>query len=333
MSTLYDSESSNVNLTACIQDICYEGVKMAHLLELAERQINKKQDLVLVGEGDRNDTGEHFHWVLVCDGHGSNTVIDCLRTCIDWQHVVQQPEPGNYIEGALDNELQHIDTMNTGSTFALARIYHDRVEEITIGDTQIALFLDGQFHHISVEHNTQNKEEMERIQPRLNAKRPFERHNTGVPHTSKIATNRILSSCLFVNTPKKDSIIPRISQIAHTQALGHNSVTGIFPTVTVTPICEFTDIRVVVASNGFWDVHIISEPLDINYIATLSAEELAQQAENRWKQEWTYIPNLKKPEESYEAIFDRLDDISIGIYHRKNVFNKSLMSNLQSVPN
>ena len=281
------------------------------LLQVAERQIDKKQDLVLSGEGKRVDTDEPFHWILVCDGHGTNVVIDCLRNKIDWLNVVQQPEPGNYIEGALNAELPDVDTYNTGSTFSLARMYKDRVEEITIGDSQIALFLDGEFHHISVEHNTKNEAEMERVRPRLQKSKNIELQTIGVPCGISTATNVVLSCCLFVNTPAKNGWIPRITRLAPTQALGHNGVTGIHPTVTVTPVSENTAVRVVVASDGFWDVHM---PEDLAHIGTLSADELAEQAETRWKQQWTFIPDLTKPESVFQTAFAGFDDVSVGVY-------------------
>jgi predicted ATPase len=87
-------------------------------------------------------------------------------------------------------------------------------------------------------------------------------------------------------------------------------------------------IRVIVGTDGFFDMCLVESTgisaeeeagrkKDKQYLLQLSAEELADKAEKRWRQQWKYYYGGQKfPNLFDETAFDKssIDDIGIAIW-------------------
>ena len=78
------------------------------------------------------------------------------------------------------------------------------------------------------------------------------------------------------------------------QALGHNGITGLVPEYYEHIFTDNDKIRVVIGSDGFWEQHIFDGPCqedvdeDLLNLTTMSAKQLIDKMEARWKQSWKY---------------------------------------------
>jgi hypothetical protein len=84
-------------------------------------------------------------------------------------------------------------------------------------------------------------------------------------------------------------------KIATTQAFGHGGITGYQPDKNIIHYQEEQKVRVVVGSDGFWDM-IIKNPKYVEQqkiedetrdLINMNIEELSDKVLNRWKQKWT----------------------------------------------
>ena len=114
---------------------------------------------------------------------------------------------------------------------------------------------------------------------------------------------------------------PILFQLVPTQSLGHRNITGLCPAVKRIDFNLEDDVRVIIGSDGLWDM---IRPFEDNEILCncTDADELCRFAEARWKQEWDYIEDMKFPDKIEKTAFDAFDDISVGIYSKPtNQFN------------
>jgi hypothetical protein len=96
---------------------------MSAIMNLTVLSLDKAQDFGLVGKGI-NSKGEEFDWMIGCDGHGSDQVINILRS-LNWNLLMCQ-----------DNTLQEVINIinragfqyqSSGSTYMEAKIFKDRI--------------------------------------------------------------------------------------------------------------------------------------------------------------------------------------------------------------
>jgi hypothetical protein len=117
--------------------------------------------------------------------------------------------------------------------------------------------------------------------------------------------------------------------LAMTQSIGHYNITGFAPEFkTVEYDSHMDKIRVIVGTDGFFDMCLVESTgisaeeeagrkKDKQYLLQLSAEELADKAEKRWRQQWKYYYGGQKfPNLFDETAFDKssIDDIGIAIW-------------------
>lgn len=258
-----------------------------------EKQLDSKQDLVRVTE-DCVDmiTNELFTCLEVYDGHGNNSCIKELRK-MDTTNIIQLfPGFEFEIQKRLLSKPMH---NNSGATCSVAKIYKNRVECSSIGDSKIAVFINGEIVFESHGHTWDNPDERERLSTSVYS-RPSQKPEILSPDKIRMAHSTY--------TYFMDDV-----RLAVTQSLGHNGITGICPYKKTVEFGDMDNVVVLVASDGFWDMVILEHDLPI--CLKSNATQLAEFAEARWKQTW----NVEvKPDKFAPTRFDRFDDIGVAVW-------------------
>ena len=138
----------------------------------------------------------------------------------------------------------------------------------------------------------------------------IEKQQNLLPHCNT-KTTMITKPCVYIRHSYN-------VKLAMSQALGDDWITGIVPETFTYIFNPEDDVRVVAASDGYWEHHLFDGPdaaEDLADITTLSAEQLVDKMEKRWKQDWNYYwnPNDLSQFETvnYEGVYD---DISVAIW-------------------
>ena len=257
-------------------------------MNLSVLSLDKGQDFGIYGKGI-NSKGEEFEWMIGCDGHGGNQIINLLRS-LNWDLIMKQ-------DNTLQEVIKIIDRcgfqyQSTGATYMEAKIFKDRIETCSVGDSKIMVFMDDKLCYESTEHNLFNESEKERLQPHIDEHTMIVEDVPTIPH--------VLTPHNITTQTKHYYNFNHTYKIAMSQSLGHNNVSGINPERKIISYTPQNKIRVVLMSDGVTDV-ISSEPeyyeKDIHSLSVLPCSEIASLAEQRWKQEWHYY--VKKDDETF----------------------------------
>lgn len=263
---------------------------MSAVMNLSILNLDKGQDFGLYGKGI-NSKEEEFDWMVGCDGHGSNQVINILRT-LDWNVVMSQDDTLQAVINIINRcGFQY---QSSGSTYIEAKIFKDRVETCSVGDSKIMVFIDDKLSYENTEHNLFNTSEKERLQERIDdgSMSIEEVHSIPLVLTPENITTQTKHYYNFNHTYK----------LAMSQSLGHNNITGVLPERKIIPYNPENKIRVLLMSDGVQDI-ICSEPeyyeKDLHSLSVLPSTEISSLAEQRWKQKWHYY--LKKDDELFTS--------------------------------
>ena len=247
------------------------------------RQLGSAQDFAVKGKVNKMD------YVGAMDGHGGNTCINLLRG-YNYDDIAVCTDPVQ----ELVNRLSLTDLYRSGSTFTFARITGGRIEVFSVGDSQTAVFVNEKLVYITPQHNFQNEAELIRTKM-LMSRIEF----TFAPFpVSDTEVQDVRSDVGYFRTGER--LVP-------SQSLGHNNMTRIAPEKKEILFGEKDKVRVICASDGFWDMYMEHSPM----LATASPEELINEAERRWRQQWTYVSQGKSVQTSYGDCFD---DIAISVW-------------------
>jgi serine/threonine protein phosphatase PrpC len=91
-----------------------------------------------------------------------------------------------------------------------------------------------------------------------------------------------------------------MTKLAPTQSIGHNSMTQFAPEKMTIPFEPTDSVKIIIASDGLWDVFAPHHPHDRARMDDLDGEQLADLAESRWKQEWEVARSMDTPDEIYK---------------------------------
>jgi len=246
-------------------------------IETAIEQLSKGQDYVCKGTGIDRQTGEPFEWAMLNDGHGTNTCINFIRSIRmeKKSELIGAAEPIQEIAKYIDNSRVIFPSDSTGATVVIVRYYKDRIECFNSGDSQFMVFKNNELFHISKEHNSSNLEERKRV---------IAKGCLFVPSTSI----KMLSETEIASAATEYMVFPTDTRkLAPTQALGHNSRTGYLPEKLVIPLEEGMSYRVVMGSDGMFDMTMLENPDDVEYLKTRTCNEILNKAVGRWLQEWS----------------------------------------------
>ena len=271
----------------------------------ATRALGKGQDFVVFGKGDG------FDWGVLLDGHGSDYYINLMKS-LDWQAIMTSASPWQTLYDIVHSG-PFVDSKHTGTTLLMLRAYSDRLETLSVGDSGLAIYKNGAMVYQSTEHNSKNESEKERLKSR----------NVLFEESRKVP---FLVSSTSMRMKSPDYMQFENGEIfAPTQALGHSNITGYAPETHTEYFATEDEMRCVLYSDGFGDMFLFEadeeeERLkDERDILTMTAEELANKAEERWSQMWKvyYVEHI--PDMFMMTAFDPTsrDDVGVLVWDNK----------------
>ena len=249
-----------------------------HLLvvESSTNQLCKGQDYTYVDDiTDVN--GEKCTVCIIFDGHGDNRVIEYIRSIPNkkMNKLISVVNPIENLSKYINNNVIYNKNLSSGSTMCLAKIYSDRIECINCGDSQIAVFKNGSLEYMNKEHNFKNEKERERLQDKVDY---IPSYNIKMVDYDTLIS--VYSEYVEWNSDDANLVL------ACTQALGHNGMTGCDPEIMVIPIVAGDRYKIIIGSDGLWDMVLVDNEMDMKELYTKDTYEIMQQTTNRWLQEW-----------------------------------------------
>jgi len=282
-------------------------------------QIGKNQDEVFQGEAIDSNTGENYAYGIIADGHGDKIGFNYIRSILQKNvaTILEHQNPHLFIQDQIEALVQSsifasyaetkiIDQLEqSGSTFIRVKIYADRVECFSIGDSEIYVLKNGEIAYHNHIHVWENDAERTRLLNREDIQvrtKPCMRYNLVNPNTL------IEAPCTQIFYTNDHLFVP-------SQCLGHDGITQFAPERQTIEYGPGDRIKVILASDGLWDVFMPSHPEDFENMKTMNGEELADVAEMRWKQSWYIAKSPETPEDLFpdtsEYDSSSYDDIAV----------------------
>lgn len=254
-------------------------VHIPQKMEAVSRQTGSRQDYAVCGITKKG------RYLAVFDGHGTDACIRRIRA-LDMNEIMEADNP-MLILWDLVNE-----SGRSGSTASLARITNTCIETWNMGDSQIQVFINGCRVYTTETHTFLNPSEIERTRSFVNIR------DTQAPFPVS-ATRIEMRNSPYGDFTWGESLVP-------SQALGHNGSTGYAPCMNVMD-CKATDrVRVVAGSDGLFDMLVD--------VSQGSAEQLVDEAERRWRQQWDFFDGARIHKTNYGG---SIDDISCAVYENR----------------
>jgi serine/threonine protein phosphatase PrpC len=201
--------------------------------------------------------------------------------------------------------IPKIGMFNSGSTMNFTTIQVEDeiiVTNYNAGDSECMIFVNGELVFESVSHSLNNPTEKVRIRPLLSVDQPTTGAWAPIPLS---ATRMTVHRSDIANFDTGESIVP-------TMALGHNNMTDFVPDVNMMRFKLTDHVRIVSGSDGFWGM--VVKKLDEDKLKIMNLEDLVDFAEKRWKQQWEYAGDIKKPNNIELTHFPAYDDITVCIW-------------------
>ena len=286
-------------------------------------QLCKKQDELLQGEAIDTKTGETYSYGIIADGHGQNRGVQDIRTILQTHlaEILEAEDPHIIIQDQLVVlKQQHLANVNptlfgfstktritfqlsqSGSTFIRVKVYANRVECFSIGDSEVYVLKNGSIAYHNPLHNWENEDEKTRLLNRPDisvSAKPTYRYDLINPNT-------------IVYVPSSQILYTHNHLFVPSQALGHDGITEFAPErYTIYYDDSVDQIKVIMASDGLWDVFMPSHPDDYACLQNLNGEQLADLAELRWKQTWNMLKSFDDTDPPQSASFEVYDDVSV----------------------
>ena len=303
-----------------------EGIKLP-CIERPVSPINfPRIESGISSNGKGQDWCTHFNTndgqlMVVCDGHGTDTVIDRIRN-FDFGKFcenIKDLEPDTVI-----NEVQKVtdtpDTIqvgkigrNSGSTITVVVATTNNIKIAWLGDSSALLFKDFELILTTREHSsTQDSEGIKYISEKNNGKDPcISSYSCQVGNTGKM--EQIWKPYI----KHANYLQGTVDKCALTRALGHGGHTYGIPEKITIPIDSNSSWKLIIASDGLHDV-IGKNQEDLAIISQMSADELVNIATYRWSKDfkWLFVPH--GDEESFYTNFNEndADDVVVSIWER-----------------
>jgi serine/threonine protein phosphatase PrpC len=238
-----------------------------------EKQLSKQQDYTVKGHYKNKETDEEFDWIALFDGHGTNLIIDKIKN-IDLEKFIATDNPPLALQTFLTNENILSKYESSGSTMCVAKIYKEYIQCFVVGDSYLFVYQDGNKIYSNPLHKWNNESEINRLK----------KLDSGLTLTDSI-TFEVIDENIMTSFNSKYLTFSNGLQIAPTQTIGHNNITGISPEIFYIPLIPNSDYRILMASDGVFDV-LMNDEDEILEFSKKSCDEIVELAENRWKQSW-----------------------------------------------
>lgn len=266
-------------------------------------QLSKKQDYIII-EQAIDKTGELFNWCAVFDGHGSD---DCIRFIREipletMSEFIISDRPIENLAKYINNNLKL--RVCSGSTMCLIKIYQNRIVCINCGDSQAAIYKNGNLEFISEEHSFKNKKEKIRLA-----------NNVSYVASSDIKMADVNTLISVYSEYIEWDNIENYTKLACSQALGHNGITGCVPDTVIIPITHGDKYKIIVGSDGLWDMVIKENKQDMLQLYDMDADSIMKQTTERWLQQWMMLDVLNNDPTIHYATYNpqQCDDIALVV--------------------
>ena len=268
-------------------------------------QLSKGQDYIYMDDIE-DITGEECKVAVVFDGHGNDKVINFIRSISNGNMnlLLKQSNPIQSVANHINNYLLQSQYESSGSTMCMVKIFSDRIECINCGDSQVAVYKNGSLEFLSKEHNYENEKERERLKYDVNF----------VPSSNIKMINH--DTLISVYSEYIEWEFPgTYTKLACSQALGHNNITGYYPDHTVIQITENDTFKVVIGSDGLWEMIMKDDAQDVNNLYNMDATTIVEQTTNRWLQLWNMQDAINNNKQSVKCKFTpkQCDDIAVYV--------------------
>lgn len=277
--------------------------KPYHALDIKSQinQLSKGQDYIIGDQSIDVETGEIFSWSAVFDGHGGYECIDFIKN-LSIETMNGFISTKNPIENLAKHINENIKTYSSGSTVCLVKFYKNRIECFNCGDSQVVVYRNGEVDFISKEHNYCNENERNRLDGRV----------TFIPSMNIKMVDKDTMISVYSEYIEWNNDFTRL---ACSQALGHNGVTGCFPDKTVIPIHPNQTYKVIIGSDGLWDMVMMNNKQDMNELYYMDADDIIIQTTDRWLQQWSMIDILNNDNTIHQCKYTpkQCDDISVVV--------------------
>ena len=300
-------------------------------------QLCKKQDDAYEGTHYDPITCEKYQYGIIMDGHGYDYTVAVIRDILNQSMEVILNSENPHLEIQSRIEEKYKDRMRNlqeniyfketkedieysmhsgGSTLLLCKLYENRIEIFSVGDSEAYVYINDTLVYHNPVHNWDNLREQDRLLARTDVYiRPVFSNITRIISPTKTGFTK--STCIeYVDTITGDLL----TKLVPTQALGHDSITQFLPERFTIPIQDNDKIKIVLASDGLWDVFCPEHPEDHARLLELDAYELANIAESRWKQEWDVAIDISEPDILYDTKSkyseNNYDDVSVITFLR-----------------
>jgi serine/threonine protein phosphatase PrpC len=282
----------------------FNKMKPTHALDIhtSINQLSKGQDHIVTDQTIDLETGEVFNWAAVFDGHGNNECIDFIRKIplSTMNDFILTKTPIQSLANYINENLQYIES--SGSTMCLVKFYKDRIECFNCGDSQVVVYRNGNIDFISTEHNYLNKNERNRLENDV----------------------KFLPS-MNIKMIDKDTLVSVYSEyiewndngvrLACSQSLGHNGITGCMPDKTIIPITLNDNYKVIIGSDGLWDMTMMNDNYEMTELYYMDAEDIMKRTIERWLQPWKMQDLLNNDTTIHHCSYKprQCDDISVVV--------------------
>ena len=265
-------------------------------------QLNKKEDFSF------SEKINDIIWLVVADGHSELSsdyydimVIDYIKN-INWIEFLSK-NPNDPLHILQDLILQDInDSKSNGATITIVKIdtKNSNIKIWWKGDSTAIIYNNNKQIYKTANHNIFNEKEVKRLN-RENIKYIRDKKGTNIKLLggNKIKMVNYSSYIIYSNNDKLNM----------TNTLGHNEVTGRYIEYYENNFNIDNHIKIIVATDGFWDMYYSDddEPIILN---AKDASELTKHAEKKWKQEWLQIWQGKE----YLRKFPNYDDVAVALF-------------------
>jgi serine/threonine protein phosphatase PrpC len=285
----------------------YEGFEVK--LQAETRQLASRQDHSAYGSYE--DGNSKIYWTVTFDGPGKHQAIEKIRRA-DLNMIMKSSTPWLHLQVLLESDSETSDVkLRSGSTMVLTKIHilKDEIQVVVtnIGDSRAVVFVNHVPVFVTTPHSSDNASEIVRLikEKRVDVNSVFSKNGMSFEFISP-TTLRTISLGTYVCFKSHMGQ----HELAMTQSLGHNGITGLKPDTTVIH-CKLTDhIHVCMCTDGVTDIIPINglDSHDTFSLMTSSTTMLLDEAERRWKQTWFVqegmdlrrLPKTKFPKDGYD---------------------------------
>jgi len=267
-------------------------------------QNTSKQDFATSGSHNPIENSSVGH-IIVADSHGSGINKDYYTKMfnnLNWTEFLRKlPIMGiGWCEKLMEKCNNKENTRGIGTTFTCVKITPEHFEVTWIGDSSAKIYKDGELIWKTKDHDYDNTEDIEKYKLTDNIK-------------IKDAWD-IQASSSTVMTSKKAKLIKINSEGTNmTRCLGHKGHFAQLGFETKKITREEGEYKVIVASDGFWQV--MSDE-DTAFICDKenTAEILATKARQRWEQPWEHDDTMGRITKGVTIPNHNWDDVAVATW-------------------